>query len=107
MPPTYAQIPIVPLTDTEVIVYFFQSLSRPIVSLRLYARSWGPASIVNVPERIIAKSILSISATPAQSSALRRLKRARTKFGEEWEEAHRHVFDKADDVKATDLSAFH
>ncbi|KAF1850663.1 uncharacterized protein K460DRAFT_350691 [Cucurbitaria berberidis CBS 394.84] len=102
VPPTYAQIPIVPLTDTEVIVYFFQSLARPIVALRLYARNWGPASIVDVlnEHRDISPPYLRNTASVKCTTAI---KKGRDKFGDEWEDAHREVFRKADDVKATDL----
>jgi hypothetical protein len=34
-------VPKAPLTDTKVIVYFFQSIARPPVALRLYSRHWG------------------------------------------------------------------
>ncbi|KAH7128611.1 hypothetical protein B0J11DRAFT_613773 [Dendryphion nanum] len=46
--PANTIIPRVPLTDLEIVVYFFNSLSRPLVACRLYARGWGPAKITDI-----------------------------------------------------------
>ncbi|KAH7351386.1 hypothetical protein BKA66DRAFT_613719 [Pyrenochaeta sp. MPI-SDFR-AT-0127] len=102
MPPANVQIPLVPLTDTEIIVYFFQSLSRPVVALRLYSRNWGPASIVEVlnDHREIEPPYLRNTCSVKCTTSI---KKGKEKFGGNWEDSHREVFDKADDVKATDL----
>lgn len=102
LPPPYVQIPIVPLTDTEVIVYFFKSLARPIVSLRLYARKWGPASIVAAlnEHRDIEPKYLRNTCSVKCTTAI---KKGNEKYGEEWEETHRIVFSEATDSKATDM----
>lgn len=102
MPPSYVQIPLVPLTDTEVIVYFFQSISRPLVALRLYSRNWGPASIVEVlnDHREIEPPYLRNTCSVKCTTSI---KRGKEKFGDDWERTHREVFNNADDVKATDL----
>ena len=42
------QFPLVPLTDKEIIVFFFNSVSRPIVATRIYGRQWGPAEVTDV-----------------------------------------------------------
>jgi hypothetical protein len=92
----------VPLTDTEVIVYFFNSLSKPVVSLRLYARGWGPASIVQSlndhreVEPPYLRNTCSVKCTTA-------IKNGRKLYGEDWEPEHRAVFAEADDCRATDL----
>jgi hypothetical protein len=102
MPPVYAIIPFVPLTDTEVIVYFFSSLARPIVSLRLYARNWGPAHIVDVlnAHRDIDGGYLRNTCSVKCTTAI---KKGKDKFGERWDEQYRQVFVQADDSKATDM----
>ncbi|KAJ4288938.1 hypothetical protein N0V90_011279 [Kalmusia sp. IMI 367209] len=44
LPPANVKFPDVPLTDTELIVFFFNSVKRPIVALRLQSR-YGPSLI--------------------------------------------------------------
>jgi hypothetical protein len=100
-----AQMPLVPLTDTEIIVYFFNSLTRPIVSLRLYARGWGPTNICDalnshrniVPEYL--RNTCSVKCTTA-------IKKGKEKYGEEWETTNRLIFEdlvNCRDDKATDM----
>lgn len=102
LPASNALIPLLPLTDTEIIVYFFQSLVRPIVSLRLYARNWGPAHIVDVlnAHRAIAGGYLRNTASVKCTTAI---KKGRDRYGESWAENLRDVFAEADDIQATDL----
>jgi len=105
IPPTLAQIPLLPITDTEIIVYFFNSLTRPIVSLRLYARGWGPSNICDalnshrnvMPEYL--RNTCSVKCTTA-------IKKGKEKYGEEWETTNRLIFEDLDncaDDKATDM----
>ncbi|KAF1927025.1 uncharacterized protein M421DRAFT_93595 [Didymella exigua CBS 183.55] len=102
IPPAHVQLPMVPLTDTEVIVYFFNSLSKPSVSLRLYSRGWGPASIVQCLNEYrevdppYLRNTCSVKCTTA-------IKLGRKLYGAEWEDEHRAVFADAEDAKATDL----
>ncbi|KAF2629025.1 hypothetical protein BU25DRAFT_457280 [Macroventuria anomochaeta] len=102
IPPANVQLPMVPLTDTEVIVYFFNSLSRPIVSLRLYARGWGPASIVQAlndhreVEPPYLRNTCSVKCTTA-------IKNGKKLYGDEWEAENRAVLAEAEDCRATDL----
>ncbi|KAF9693202.1 hypothetical protein EKO04_008857 [Ascochyta lentis] len=102
IPPVNVHLPMVPLTDTEVIVYFFNSLSKPMVSLRLYARGWGPASIVQAlnehreVEPPYLRNTCSVKCTTA-------IKNGKKLYGNEWEEEQRAAFAEADDCKATDL----
>lgn len=102
VPPTNVQLPLVPLTDTEIIVYFFNSLSKPNVSLRLYARGWGPASIVQAlnDHREIAPPYLRNTCSVKCTTAIKLGKKI---FGDDWEAEHRAVFANASDAKATDL----
>ncbi|KNG43909.1 hypothetical protein TW65_09266 [Stemphylium lycopersici] len=102
LPASNALIPLLPLTDTEIIVYFFQSLVRPVVSLRLYARNWGPAHIVDVlnAHRTIAGGYLRNTASVKCTTAI---KKGRRRYGDSWAERLRDVFADADDLHATDL----
>ncbi|KAJ4337682.1 hypothetical protein N0V95_008263 [Ascochyta clinopodiicola] len=102
IPPVNVLLPMVPLTDTEVIVYFFNSLSKPMVSLRLYARGWGPASIVQAlnDHREIEPPYLRNTCSVKCTTAIKNAKRL---YGNEWEEEQRAAYAGADDCKATDL----
>ncbi|KAF3041860.1 hypothetical protein E8E12_001110 [Didymella heteroderae] len=102
MPPQNVQLPMVPLTDTEVVVYFFNSLSKPVVSLRLYARGWGPASIVQClnNHRDVDPPYLRNTASVKCTTAI---KLGRRLYGPDWEAEYRTVFSTAEDPKATDL----
>lgn len=83
-------------------MYFFNSLSRPIVSLRLYARGWGPASIVQalnnhrVVEPPYLRNTCSVKCTTA-------IKNGRKLYGEDWEADYRAALAEAEDCRATDL----
>jgi predicted small lipoprotein YifL len=104
VPPAHAQVPFLPLTDTEIIVYFFNSLCRPIVSLRLYARGWGPAAIsdcINSHRNIVPaylRNTCSVKCTTA-------IKKGIDRYGEGWDIVNRAIFQSPDmtDDKATDL----
>jgi hypothetical protein len=102
MPPLNVQLPMVPLTDAEVVVYFFNSLSKPAVSLRLYARGWSPASIVQClnnhreVDPPYLRNTCSVKCTTA-------IKLGRKLYGPDWEEQYRAIFTNAEDPKATDL----
>jgi hypothetical protein len=103
VPPIYAQLPLLPLTDTEVIVYFFNSLCRPIVSLRLYARVWGPAAISDAinKHRIVEPEYLRNTCSVKCTTAI---KKGNDKYGPDWEAANRAILeDECTDVQATDL----
>jgi len=102
IPPVGVQIPLVPLTDAELIVFFFNCLQRPIVALRLYARNWGPAEITRVlnEHRDIRpdgyqRNTCSVKCTTA-------IRRGRERYGSQWESHWRQVFLDADDADATD-----
>ncbi|KAL5433150.1 hypothetical protein PMIN07_007851 [Paraphaeosphaeria minitans] len=47
LPPSNLNLPLLPLTDVEMIVFFYNSSSRPIVAVRLYARG-GPNNIAQI-----------------------------------------------------------
>lgn len=102
MPPSHVQLPMIPLTDTEVVVYFFNSLSKPVVSLRLYARGWGPASIVQClnNHRDVDPPYLRNTASVKCTTAI---KLGEKLYGAGWETDYRAVFATAEDAKATDL----
>ncbi|KAL5114637.1 hypothetical protein ACEQ8H_007482 [Pleosporales sp. CAS-2024a] len=104
VPPIYAQLPLLPITDTELIVYFFNSLCRPIVSLRLYARGWGPAAISDAinQHRIIEPRYLRNTCSVKCTTAI---KKGIEKYGPTWEGTNRAMFEESmgDDVKATDM----
>lgn len=102
VPPNDVKLPLVPLTDTEVIVYFFNSLSRPAVSLRLYARKWAPASIAQAindhreVEPPYLRNTCSVKCTTA-------IKNGRTMYGDKWEDDQSVLFKDAPCCRATDL----
>jgi hypothetical protein len=98
-------VPKVPLTDTEVIVYFFQSIARPPVALRLYSRHWGPAGIVEVlnAHRDIEGGYLRNTCSVKCITAINR---GKDKYGDEWEEQFRSQIEEADDVTATDMMQY-
>jgi hypothetical protein len=102
MPPANCIIPILPLTDSEVVVYFFQSLSRPMVALRLYARNWAPAHIADTLNayREIEGGYLRNTASVKCLTALRK---GRTIYGEDWDQLSRPLFESANDLRCTDL----
>ena len=95
-------IPLLPLTDVEIVVYFFNTISRPPVALRLYSRQWGPANISDILneyreiEPPYLRNTCSVKCTTA-------LKNGRKTYGTQWEEDLKAVFSVVDDFKATDL----
>jgi hypothetical protein len=104
VPNTFAQFPPVPITDTELIVYFFNALSRPIVALRLYARGWGPAAISDVlnAHRSIEPPYLRNTCSVKCTTAI---KKGKELYGENWEALYRTMFANASvgDIKATEM----
>jgi hypothetical protein len=104
VPPPYAHIPLLPLTDTELIVYMFNSLCRPIVSLRLYARGWGPAAISDVvnTHRVVQPAYLRNTCSVKCTTAI---KKGVEMYGEQWSITNRTIFqdDATLDDKATDM----
>lgn len=102
VPHMNVQIPLLPLTDAEIIVFFFNSLARPIVSLRLYANKWGPKSICEVLnehrdiEPLYLRNTCSVKCTTA-------IKNGRDRFGPDWEEKNRALLAGSDTCKATDM----
>ncbi|KAH3944261.1 hypothetical protein HBI56_160810 [Parastagonospora nodorum] len=102
--PMYAQLPLLPLTDTEIIVYFFNSLRRPIVALRLYARGWGPAAISDTVNeyRMVEPAYLRNTCSVKCTTAI---KKGHEKYGAEWEAETRAIFASQAtlDDKATDM----
>lgn len=102
IPPSNVQLPRVPLTDVEMIVYFFNSLTRPIVSLRLYARGWGPISISQAlnEHREVNPPYLRNTCSVKCSGAI---KNGRKKYGDNWELENTLVLKSATDELATDI----
>jgi hypothetical protein len=102
MPPSHVLIPLLPLTDTEIVVYFFNALSRPVVALRLYGRHWGPSAICKVlnEHREVHPPYLRNTCSVKCTTSLRL---GRDKFGTQWEKDYKSVFEIADDFKATDM----
>ncbi|KAL6703363.1 hypothetical protein ACN47E_009705 [Coniothyrium glycines] len=102
MPPSHVHIPQVPITDTELIVFFFQSLARPSVSIRLYARGWGPKSIIDAlhEHRAVDPPYLRNTCSVKCTTAI---KLGKKKYGDAWEETYKHVFSLCGDSKATEL----
>ncbi|KAA8611639.1 hypothetical protein PtrSN002B_010947 [Pyrenophora tritici-repentis] len=95
-----ALIPNVPLTDTEVIVFFYQTTARPVVALRLYARGWGPAKIADVLTVHRGGEYLRNSCSVKCTASI---KKGKKNCGEDWLNLIKEAFEVADDAKATEL----
>jgi hypothetical protein len=96
-----------PLTNVEVIAYFFNSLSRPMVALRLYAQNEGPASITSIlnEHRNTKPPYLRNTCSVKCVTAIRRGKEL---YGPQWEGEYRALFENAmkiDDKEAGLLKA--
>ena len=107
MAPATTQLPQMPLTNVEVIAYFFNSLSRPMVALRLYAQNEGPASITSIlnEHRNTKPPYLRNTCSVKCVTAIRRGKEL---YGPQWESEYRELFENAmkmDDKEAGLLRA--
>ncbi|KAL1608556.1 hypothetical protein SLS60_003498 [Paraconiothyrium brasiliense] len=101
LPPANVKLPLVPLTDVELIVFFYNSTSRPIVSVRLYARG-GPNIIAQVinDHRVVnpdgyKRNTCSVHCNKAVKTFIR-------ENGEETKKKISDFFEVAGDVEATD-----
>jgi hypothetical protein len=100
LPPANLKLPLVPLTDVEIIVFFYNSSSRPVVSVRLYARG-GPnviAQIIN-EHRVVKpdgykRNTCSVHCNKAVKTFIRT-------NGEERKKQMSDFFEAAGDVEAT------
>lgn len=97
---TYAVIPCVPLTDTEIIVFFYQCVARPVVAMRLYSRAWGPAHITEVLNNHRDVNYLRNTCSVKCVTAINK---GKTAYGPEWAVEMAAAFKEADDARATDL----
>lgn len=82
--------------------YFFNSLTRPVVALRLYRRGWGPAKITDVlnEHREIDPPYLRNTCSVKCTTSLRR---GAERYGDEWDVELREELKTCDDAKATEL----
>ncbi|KAJ4354186.1 uncharacterized protein N0V89_005919 [Didymosphaeria variabile] len=101
LPPANVKLPLVPLTDVELIVFFYNSTLRPIVSVRLYARG-GPNVIAQVinDHRVVnpdgyKRNTCSVHCNKAVKTFIR-------ENGEETKKKISDFFEVAGDVEATD-----
>ncbi|KAF2122164.1 hypothetical protein BDV96DRAFT_640228 [Lophiotrema nucula] len=94
------QFPAIPLTDVEVVVFFYNSVARPVVAARLYGRDFGPKNIADAlnNHRDLDPPYLRNSATVKCINAL---KRGAEHYGAEWEDNMKRVFATASTSKAT------
>jgi hypothetical protein len=102
IPPAHVTIPLLPLTDTEIIVYLFNSISRPAVTARLYARQWGPATIsrtLNEHREVRPPYLRNTCSVKCNTS----LKLGRQRHGPRWEADYKAILSVVDDFKATDM----
>jgi hypothetical protein len=102
IPPAHVMIPLLPLTDTEIIVYLFNSISRPAVTARLYARQWGPATIsrtLNEHREVRPPYLRNTCSVKCNTS----LKLGRQRHGPRWEADYKAILSVVDDFKATDM----
>ncbi|KAF2744407.1 hypothetical protein M011DRAFT_172580 [Sporormia fimetaria CBS 119925] len=102
LPHAMTVIPKVPLTEKEISVFFFNSLSRPVVANRLYARGWGPAKITDALNLHLGldppylRNTCSVKCTTA-------FRRGKEKYGDDYEAQIRQTFRKATLAEATRL----
>ena len=101
LPPANTKLPLVPLTDVELIVFFYNSTIRPIVAVRLYARG-GPnwiAQMIN-EHRVVKpegykRNTCSVHCNKAVKTFIRQ-------HGEDWKIKVSEYFETANDEHATD-----
>jgi hypothetical protein len=101
LPPANLKLPLVPLTDVEIIVFFYNSSSRPVVSVRLYARG-GPnviAQIINEHRVVKPDGYKRNTCSVHCNKAVKTFIRAN---GEERKKQMSDFFETASDVEATD-----
>ncbi|PSN71432.1 hypothetical protein BS50DRAFT_283095 [Corynespora cassiicola Philippines] len=102
MVPANTQLPLIPVTDLELVIYFYNLVSRPMVALRLYARGWGPARITNAlnkyrkPDPPYLRNTCTVKCNTA-------FRRGKEMYGEDWHEANHEKFQHVDDCDATDI----
>ncbi|KAF1965401.1 hypothetical protein BU23DRAFT_604241 [Bimuria novae-zelandiae CBS 107.79] len=101
LPPANTKLPLVPLTDVELIVFFYNSSSRPIIAVRLYARG-GPKVIAKVinEHRIVnpdgyKRNTCSVHCNKGVKSFI-------SMHGEGWKKKVCEYFKTANDAQATD-----
>ena len=101
LPPTFTIVPAIPLTDKELVVFFFNAVSRPVVAIRLYERNWGPARICDTlnEHRAISPPYLRNTCGVKCVTAI---KRGNEKWGPGWDVELRELFHDGDDNAATD-----
>lgn len=106
LPPANTKLPLVPLTDVELIVFFYNSTARPIVAVRLYARG-GPnwiAQTINEHREVkpegYKRNTCSVHCNKSVKAFIRQ-------HGEEWKRKVSEYFEKADDEQATETIRHH
>ncbi|CAI6230786.1 unnamed protein product [Periconia digitata] len=106
LPPANVRLPLIPITDEELIVFFFNGTTHPAFSLRLYARNWGPTQIVgliNNHREVKPKGYMKNTCSVRMTTALRR---GLKEYGEVWQDLSSHFFRSVDDAVATDAISF-
>ncbi|KAL7773901.1 hypothetical protein CFE70_003868 [Pyrenophora teres f. teres 0-1] len=98
-----AIIPNMPLTDTEIIVFFYQSVVRPVVAMRLYARSWGP---VHITEALNTHRSADYLRNTCSVKCIASINKGKATYGVDWAANLQEAFKEADDAKATELIRF-
>ena len=91
----------VPLTDVELIVFFYNSTARPIVAVRLYARG-GPnwiAQIINEHREVKPEGYKRNTCSVHCNKSVKAFIRL---HGEEWKKKVSEYFESADDEQATE-----
>ncbi|KAF2731317.1 hypothetical protein EJ04DRAFT_13237 [Polyplosphaeria fusca] len=100
---TYVQLPEnFPISDGEMIVYFFSSVARPVVALRLRSRGWTPTYITNIlnGHRHISPRYLANTCSIKINTAIRR---GIETHGQDWHDRTKEAFMNADDEEANAL----
>ncbi|KAF2635554.1 hypothetical protein P280DRAFT_193923 [Massarina eburnea CBS 473.64] len=105
LPPAGVQIPMVPLNNLELIVFFLNCAVRPLFAARLYAKL-GPrkiADIVNEYREVLPEGFRANTISRKITQALRKGQDEAAEGGARWLDETYALFAAADDAKATDL----
>lgn len=102
LPEANVKIPIVPLSDEEIIVFFFNHVQWPMVSLRLYARGKTPAKIVEILNEHREMQAGGYRRNTCCVRCTAAIKRGERHYGPNWKGEWTRFFQSEDDAKATD-----
>lgn len=101
LPPANVKLPLVSLTDHELIVFFYNSTARPIVAVRLYARG-GPGWISGIINEHRVVKPVGYKRNTCSVHCNKAVKAFIKAHGEDWKVKVSTYFETADDEHATE-----